>query len=543
MLHASAPLSTALERLPGLAAALLDDHPMAAGDVLIIASNSGGNAVTTELAPLARDAGVRTIGHHQPAPRHVVRRRASRGGPRLHELVEVAIDNGGVVGDAAVDIDGLAEPGGPTSTVVGAAIVNALVAEVVERLVARGIVPEVYVSSNVAGGDAANDRFQRRRRRDDRRRRPPPRSPSGASSRATTADPGPTTQRLDLIGFLADRGMNTFVYGPKDDPLVRRDWRVPYDGDALARLRRAGRALPARTACASCTASRPASSSATRDDADLGRSAGQAAERRRPGRRRLRACCSTTSRASSSTPRTGRPSPTSRDGPRRTSANRVFARLGRGPRPHRSARRSTGARAPSPTSSALGAGHRPAHRPVLDRPGHLLRRRSTSPTPRRSRARRTGRRTYWDNYPVNDVAMGYELHIGPYRGRDPQLWRVRRRASSPTAWSCSRRRSIPFATIADYLRDPEGYDPEASWQRAHPRCRGRGGRWRRSRCSPTTCARRACAADDAPIVGRALEAFLFRLDQGDAAPRPPRTWARSRTGCSPPPPTCSGARS
>ena len=48
----------------------------------------------------------------------------------------------------------------PTSTVIGAAIVNALVAEVVERLVARGIVPEVYVSGNVAGGDAANERFR-----------------------------------------------------------------------------------------------------------------------------------------------------------------------------------------------------------------------------------------------------------------------------------------------------------------------------------------------------------------------------------------------
>src|SRR6476469_1355570 len=43
-------------------------------------------------------------------------------------------------------------------------------------------------------------------------------------------------QRLDLIGFLGDRGMNTFVYGPKDDPLVRRDWRIAYDGDALQRL-------------------------------------------------------------------------------------------------------------------------------------------------------------------------------------------------------------------------------------------------------------------------------------------------------------------
>ena len=39
-------------------------------------------------------------------------------------------------------------------------------------------------------------------------------------------------------------------------------------------------------------------------------------------------------------------------------------------------------------------------------------------------ARTTGRpATYWDNYPVNDVAMNWELHIGPYRGRDPHLYR------------------------------------------------------------------------------------------------------------------------
>jgi uncharacterized phosphosugar-binding protein len=134
----------------------LADHPMAAGDVFIIASNSGGNAVITEFATLARERGVRTIGitnlRHATSPSA-----RNAGGPRLHQLVDVAIDNGGVVGDAAIAIEGLPGPVGPTSTVAGAAIVNAIVAETVERLIARGIVPEVFLSSNVAGGDAAND--------------------------------------------------------------------------------------------------------------------------------------------------------------------------------------------------------------------------------------------------------------------------------------------------------------------------------------------------------------------------------------------------
>ena len=101
--------------------------------------------------------------------------------------------------------------------------------------------------------------------------------------------------------------------------------------------------------------------------------------------------------------------------------------------------------------------------------------RSTSRTPRSSRGPRTGRRVYWDNYPVNDVAMGYELHIGPYRGRDPQLWRASTGivANGMELFEASQ---IPFATIADYLRDPEGYDPEASWQRAIRDVVGGGGR-------------------------------------------------------------------
>ncbi len=158
MLHASAPLSTSLERLPGLAEALLADHTVAAGDVLIIASNSGGNAVTSEMAQRVRRDGARVIAvtslQHATSPRA----RASEG-PRLHELADIVIDNGGRVGDAAVDIDGLDRPIAPTSTVVGAAILNAVVAEAVQMLVDRGIVPDVYASSNTAGGDAANARL------------------------------------------------------------------------------------------------------------------------------------------------------------------------------------------------------------------------------------------------------------------------------------------------------------------------------------------------------------------------------------------------
>ena len=158
MLHAGAELSTALERLPGIATAILDQHPMRAGDVLVVASNSGGNAVVSELAALARARGVPVIAIVSRA--HATSKASrSAGGPNLQDIADVVIDNGGAIGDASVGVEGFGNRVGPTSTVVGAAALNAIVAEAVERLVARGIQPEVFLSSNVDGGDEANARL------------------------------------------------------------------------------------------------------------------------------------------------------------------------------------------------------------------------------------------------------------------------------------------------------------------------------------------------------------------------------------------------
>jgi uncharacterized phosphosugar-binding protein len=158
MLHVSAALSTSLERLPDLADALLDDHPVQPGDVLIVASNSGSNAVTSRLIQRVQREGVAVIA--VTSLRHATSSDARANElPRPHELADVVIDNGGTVGDAAVEIEGLDQKVAPTSTVVGAAIMNAMVAEAVQMLVDRGLSPEVYTSSNTEGGDEANARF------------------------------------------------------------------------------------------------------------------------------------------------------------------------------------------------------------------------------------------------------------------------------------------------------------------------------------------------------------------------------------------------
>jgi uncharacterized phosphosugar-binding protein len=158
MLHAGAELSTSLERLSGVAAALLEQHPIAPGDVLIVASNSGGNAVVREMAGLARARGIPVIAIVSRAHASSGSARAA-GATNLQDVADVVIDNGGAPGDAAVAIDGFAQRVGPTSTVVGAAALNAIVAEAAERLVGQGIEPDVFLSSNVEGGDDVNARL------------------------------------------------------------------------------------------------------------------------------------------------------------------------------------------------------------------------------------------------------------------------------------------------------------------------------------------------------------------------------------------------
>ena len=72
------------------------------------------------------------------------------------------LDNGGVPGDAAIEIG--AYRCGPTSTVAGAALLQAVVCGVVEALVAEGREPEVFRSANEDGGDEANEAFLRKYR-------------------------------------------------------------------------------------------------------------------------------------------------------------------------------------------------------------------------------------------------------------------------------------------------------------------------------------------------------------------------------------------
>lgn len=154
MLHRSASRSTELERESGRALPLLDRYGVSAGDVLVVASNGGRNAVPIDMALSARSRGVRVIALTNLAQTRAWPSRHSSG-RHLADVADLVIGNEGVDGDAVVHIPGLPTRVGPTSTLTGALILNLMAVRSVEITRARGGTPEVFVSSN-AGGESHN---------------------------------------------------------------------------------------------------------------------------------------------------------------------------------------------------------------------------------------------------------------------------------------------------------------------------------------------------------------------------------------------------
>jgi uncharacterized phosphosugar-binding protein len=153
-----ATLTSKLERLPGLGTQILSETPIEAGDVLIVHSVSGRNAAAVEVAQGARQRGAFVI-----AVTSLVYSRATQprqpGMPRLFETADLVLDDCAPVGDALIELPGQPQKVGPSSTVTGAAIVNAVVVRTAELLLARTGDMPVFMSANLDGGDAHNQRW------------------------------------------------------------------------------------------------------------------------------------------------------------------------------------------------------------------------------------------------------------------------------------------------------------------------------------------------------------------------------------------------
>ncbi|MFF9211616.1 MULTISPECIES: SIS domain-containing protein [unclassified Streptomyces] len=152
-----ATLGSALERVDGLASAVLDSSPVRAGDALVIISLSGRNALPVEMAMNARALGVKVIGVTSVAyasetkSRHV-------SGTYLKDHCDLVLDSKIAVGDAELTLDTVPAPFAPASTVVTTALMQAVMAAAAGALAARGVEPPLLRSGNVDGGHEWNGR-------------------------------------------------------------------------------------------------------------------------------------------------------------------------------------------------------------------------------------------------------------------------------------------------------------------------------------------------------------------------------------------------
>ncbi|MFF2505049.1 SIS domain-containing protein [Streptomyces sp. NPDC058067] len=152
-----ATLGSALERVDGLAGAVLDTSPARAGDALVIISLSGRNSLPVEMAMNARALGLRVIGvtsvayAQETKSRHV-------SGTFLKDHCDIVLDSKIEVGDAELTHENVDAPFGPASTLVASALMQAMMATAAAELADRGIQPPLLRSGNVDGGHEWNGR-------------------------------------------------------------------------------------------------------------------------------------------------------------------------------------------------------------------------------------------------------------------------------------------------------------------------------------------------------------------------------------------------
>jgi uncharacterized phosphosugar-binding protein len=133
----------------------LDDYDVQAGDVIIVISNSGRNAAPVEMALEAKERGLVVVALTSLAhARSVPPKHAS--GKRLNEIADIVLDNQGVPGDGILKLEGLQPRVGPTSTVMGAIILNAIMVQAVTYILEAGGTPPVAFSANLDGAEEYN---------------------------------------------------------------------------------------------------------------------------------------------------------------------------------------------------------------------------------------------------------------------------------------------------------------------------------------------------------------------------------------------------
>ncbi|HYK71619.1 MAG TPA: SIS domain-containing protein [Pseudoneobacillus sp.] len=158
MLHEGALRSSQLERQNDYAEGFLKEQDFRPDDVVFVISTSGRNPVPVDVALAAKEKGAFVVGitsleYSQSQPsRH-------KSGQHLFNSVDLVINNYSAKGDAALSYEKVSVPFGPTSTVVGAVILNAIFAEAIKIMANKNFEPPIFLSGNIDGADSHNEQL------------------------------------------------------------------------------------------------------------------------------------------------------------------------------------------------------------------------------------------------------------------------------------------------------------------------------------------------------------------------------------------------
>lgn len=152
MLHENTRLATELERREDLAQDVITSQPLKPGDVIIVVSNSGRNGLAIEVARLAKEKELTVIALTALEYSKKLKSRHSTG-LLLYQVSDLVLDNYGQSGDVSIEISGTGIRTGATSTILGSALINAIVIETILNLAMKEVSPPVFSSSNLANAD------------------------------------------------------------------------------------------------------------------------------------------------------------------------------------------------------------------------------------------------------------------------------------------------------------------------------------------------------------------------------------------------------
>ncbi|HVY70290.1 MAG TPA: SIS domain-containing protein [Verrucomicrobiae bacterium] len=148
-----------LENVSGLADRILRNFDLSQADSALVVSSSGCNLVPIEMAMGFRQRKIKVV-----AIISKLHAEASKtqhpGGKKLQDVADLVLDTGAPVGDSMVRIEGLDTPVAPGSTVGGCMLVNAIKAEVADRLTKAGQPPKVLTAGALVGPARATVLFE-----------------------------------------------------------------------------------------------------------------------------------------------------------------------------------------------------------------------------------------------------------------------------------------------------------------------------------------------------------------------------------------------